>query len=446
MNLRLVRDAWCKFWFEPRSPVPLALFRILFSVMVLETLLHFACDFSLYYGAENLLPVDAIANSNWDMRPKLDLLLLLPNTDFWHWSYFCSIAGATVMLLFGLCTRFSAFWLFLGLITLQTHFQSNYNAGDRYEILVALLLALSEAGAAISLDNLIRHRKDDWRVVGFETQPISGWTVRVLQVQLAVAYCHAFFSKIVGRQWLDGSVMYYVSRFRDFHRFTLPFIYDSRLGCKLVAWSTIAIEGAMWTLIWVKELRYWVLFLGILMHLTIAFTMEIPVFEGLFISTYILFVDPKDLARCMDKVKQRVRRRFGRPVRVAFDGSCILCVRSAGLIHRLDVCDRLRLCDFRDERDDSALVGVDRERAQREMLVNVGIEWLGGFRALRWMAWRLPLLWPLAPFMYLPGATILGERVYAWLAVNRFNLVGGTCSGAQCENPNVVDKLSHNTQ
>lgn len=60
-----------------------------------------------------------------------------------------------------------------------------------------------------------------------------------------------------------------------------------------------------------------------------------------------------------------------------------------------------------------------------------GTRLLSGFAALRWLAWRLPLLWPLAPFLYLPGMATLGQRLYLWVARNRLRLVpchGGVCT------------------
>jgi predicted DCC family thiol-disulfide oxidoreductase YuxK len=56
-----------------------------------------------------------------------------------------------------------------------------------------------------------------------------------------------------------------------------------------------------------------------------------------------------------------------------------------------------------------------------------------GFEAFRWMAWRLPLLWPLAPFLYLPGMKPLGQRLYLLIARNRFRLV--PCHGGVCTLP-----------
>ena len=56
-----------------------------------------------------------------------------------------------------------------------------------------------------------------------------------------------------------------------------------------------------------------------------------------------------------------------------------------------------------------------------------------GFRAFRWMAWRLPLVWFVLPFLYLPGVESLGQRAYLWVARNRFRLV--PCHGGVCTLP-----------
>jgi predicted DCC family thiol-disulfide oxidoreductase YuxK len=56
-----------------------------------------------------------------------------------------------------------------------------------------------------------------------------------------------------------------------------------------------------------------------------------------------------------------------------------------------------------------------------------------GFKAFRWMSWRMPLTWPLAPWLYLPGVPWLGHRVYLWIARNRFKLV--PCKDGVCQLP-----------
>jgi hypothetical protein len=53
-----------------------------------------------------------------------------------------------------------------------------------------------------------------------------------------------------------------------------------------------------------------------------------------------------------------------------------------------------------------------------------------GFEAFRWMAWRLPLLMLIAPWLYLPGVPAMGAKIYRWIARNRFRLV--PCNSGKC--------------
>jgi predicted DCC family thiol-disulfide oxidoreductase YuxK len=116
-------------------------------------------------------------------------------------------------------------------------------------------------------------------------------------------------------------------------------------------------------------------------------------------------------------------------------------LKSVGIVRRLDWLKRLR---YVDARQPAALPGELRaltqpgsplrpERLLEEMhlLTPGGGRVYHGFAAFRWMAWRLPLLWPIAPLLYLPGVPWLGQRLYLWVARNRFHLVpchGGVCT------------------
>ena len=56
-----------------------------------------------------------------------------------------------------------------------------------------------------------------------------------------------------------------------------------------------------------------------------------------------------------------------------------------------------------------------------------------GFRAVRWIAGRVPLLWPLYPLLFIPGMARLGQRLYLWIAKNRFHLL--PCRDGVCTIP-----------
>ncbi|MCE9533353.1 MAG: DUF393 domain-containing protein [Planctomycetes bacterium] len=121
---------------------------------------------------------------------------------------------------------------------------------------------------------------------------------------------------------------------------------------------------------------------------------------------------------------------------VLYDGTCPLCQKSVSILKRLDW---LRRLSYHDARDTDQLpetpVKLDAEKMLQEMHVLTPDRQraYAGFRAFRWIAGRLPILWAFWPLMFVPGVPWLGNRVYRWVARNRYNLV--PCHDGQCAVP-----------
>lgn len=252
-------------------------------------------------------------------------------------------------------------------------------------------------------------------------------------MQLCIAYGHTWYCKIQGDRWNDGTAVYYAVRYEDLVRFLLPRIFDQLPVYQILTWGTLVIEFALWTLIWYRPTRYWVLLAGLSLHIGIEYCMNLPMFEWVFMFTYFLFIYPEDLSRSWTYVKTWIECKFGEPYKLAYDGDCLFCVRVVGLIHRLDIFGRLRPIDFRAE-ERTELGDIDMDRAEKELLVKTRKgEWLGGFYAFRFIAWRLPLIAIIAPFLLIPGVAQLGEEIYKFVAARRQFILGGTCSHESCK-------------
>jgi len=121
---------------------------------------------------------------------------------------------------------------------------------------------------------------------------------------------------------------------------------------------------------------------------------------------------------------------------VVYDGDCPLCQKSVRLLRGLDWLNVLAFIDARDPDQVAALpVPVEAQRLLEEMhlVTPDGQHVYHGFEAFRWLAWRLPLLWAVAPLLYLPGMKSLGQRAYLSVAQNRLRLV--PCHGGVCTLP-----------
>jgi predicted DCC family thiol-disulfide oxidoreductase YuxK len=113
-----------------------------------------------------------------------------------------------------------------------------------------------------------------------------------------------------------------------------------------------------------------------------------------------------------------------------YDGQCAFCIRSVKLAKRLDWFNRLRPVDARTVTDGMPALSPERLMEEMHLITPQAGHIYHGFGAFRWMAWRLPLLWALAPFLYLPGVPTVGQKIYLWIARNRFQLV--PCHGGVC--------------
>ncbi len=103
------------------------------------------------------------------------------------------------------------------------------------------------------------------------------------------------------------------------------------------------------------------------------------------------------------------------------DSHCGLCRRTMHTLSRLDWLKRLQRIDIHDEEARKhAAPDLRYEDLDKSMHIRLADgSTLAGFRAFRRLSYSLPPLWPLMPFLYLPGAARIGERIYATIADRR---------------------------
>lgn len=119
---------------------------------------------------------------------------------------------------------------------------------------------------------------------------------------------------------------------------------------------------------------------------------------------------------------------------ILYDGDCPLCRQSAAILQRLDWSGRLNYQDARAVAELPVRTPpLDPVRLLEEMhlITPQGTQVYYGFAVIRWLAWHLPLLWPLAPFLIIPGIPALGQRICLWIARHRYALV--PCRDGVCQ-------------
>jgi hypothetical protein len=143
---------------------------------------------------------------------------------------------------------------------------------------------------------------------------------------------------------------------------------------------------------------------GTLFHLGIDLTVNIPLFEWIFIGSYVCYIAPQDLARIMDWLKAGIYRLFGPAHIVRYSVYDINQIRFAGVLHRLDIFGRLAIEPY------SELNVRKCEGTAFELTSNGKL--FCGFQAFRKISLSVPLLWPILPALYLPGFAQISRQLF----------------------------------
>jgi hypothetical protein len=303
MTLARMREAWERFFFEPQSPAPIGVFRILYGTCVTVTLLLLHSEWLDWFGVHSWVTMSTMARVEPGVR--LNLFTVMPHNDGWIAAFFWIFLGFAILLTFGLWTRLSSIIVFVCLASMQQRNLYILHGGDVFLRVTGFFLMFAPAGAAYSMDRLIRVRRN---LEGAEIEPRAPWAQRMIQFELALLYFASFLWKIKGAPWLNGTALFYVFQIHALQRFPLPGWTQQLWLLKLLTWYTLILEFSLGVLIWFRPFRYPLLVLGLLFHLGIEYSLNIPMFEWDVLTAYVLFIDPADLRRIVHFTREFLRR------------------------------------------------------------------------------------------------------------------------------------------
>ncbi|MES2526765.1 MAG: HTTM domain-containing protein [Bdellovibrionota bacterium] len=304
MSYKTFLNRWDRFFFKPQPVEGIAVFRIVWCLLLLAYLFLDIGNITDFYGPKALLSLNTVKSQfNY---PHMNLFHLfgdsVPVVMGMMWIYgialFCGMIGFK--------TRFS---LVIALVCMVSFHQRNIWLLSSSEVLmrtIMILLVCAPAGNALSVDSLIGRFKlnplpRDW----------APWALRLIQIQISVVYLWTVWHKLKGDHWIDGTAVYYATRLHNMTNFPVPVLLDNMFTIKLMTWGTLILEFAMGTLIWFKEFRKPLIVAGIFFHLGIEYMMSIPFFEIVMIVLLINFVTPQEMRSFVSsyilKVKEGIR-------------------------------------------------------------------------------------------------------------------------------------------
>ena len=291
-------ESWNSFWFGEVSTANLAVFRILFGLILFFWTWSLLPGLTPFFTKHGVLPAQPhYKGGGWGLLgefPSHTAVVIL----------WVALLIASIALVLGVFSQVAAAVAWVALVSFEQRNPYVFNSGDGLIRLISFYLIFAPTSASLSLRTFLRDRSAFW---SFPTRP--AWPLRLLQLQFSAVYLFAVWDKVRGTTWNNGTAVSIALRITDLERFPTPgFITHSLLISNLLTYGTLVIELSLAILVWNRKLRPWVLLAGLSLHLGIEYSVRVGFFGASILSMYVLWVPPERVEGLLLALRRRLSR------------------------------------------------------------------------------------------------------------------------------------------
>jgi len=285
--------AWNRFWFREVDGRPLAAVRIGTAVAGLFVWIETAPLLSTYYVETGEFPLEGARSWSTEWVSRFAMPEFLGSLEAVV-TLFAILLGFLVALLVGVGTRVAAWGAWALVVWFQYRNPTFLNGGD--EILRLTLFYLALGYTVVRPGERVWTLDRRWAPGGREGGRKSGrervpvWTLRLIQIQVALVYFVSGFWKVLGQGWWNGEAVYYALGNESFTRFGLP-EWSGLQPLFVVVGLAVAWWEVLFPLLvgWSRS-RIPALLFGVALHTGIFLAMNIGVFAFIMLATYPAFL------------------------------------------------------------------------------------------------------------------------------------------------------------
>lgn len=289
--------AWDRFFFGFSAPKAVGVFRIMFGLTLLLSVVLRMFGTDAYFTDASGIGIHDIKDLLPDFfRPAV---MWYPKTLQAAWFFQIAEVAALLLLVVGVFGRIGsrvlgALILFCHLGLMQRNYSIVYGA-DMVATFWIFGFCFLDSTEEFSLRAWwSRRARAEGRLVKAEPEWSRIFTsvgARLLQIQLCVVYMYTGFEKLKGGDWWDQTAVWKVLGNSQLMTTDLSFLRNVPLVIGAATWGTVLFEVYCAVLFWPRATRKWMLALGWLLHIGIALTMGLYIFSLTMMSAYVLFAD-----------------------------------------------------------------------------------------------------------------------------------------------------------
>jgi hypothetical protein len=282
--------AWQQFFHTPEPVAALCVFRLLFGLLLFVNGLNL-----LLYADDFFGPLGILSARGFEKvypQKRFSLFLMLPATSGTAYGMVIAFLLASAAVSAGFLTAISTPVAWICLISLHHRNSTIFNAGDTLQRLLLLLLCFAPSGLALSVDSWLRN---DNPLTALREQQFDPWALRLIQIQVTIVYIRAVFWKLRGKPWREGTAVAYVLHTMGLRRLSAPQFAVLPAVAPILAYGTMALEAFIPPALWIRELRYTGIILGLVLHITFELFLNVHLFGVTMCVALVSFIPPNDI-------------------------------------------------------------------------------------------------------------------------------------------------------
>lgn len=275
-----------RFLFRSCSPLTCVLVRVTYAAILIVYVGVWMLDGSKWFSDAGVMRAET-ARALVD-APIESIFQWIPTTPWTVNIGLAILMLQSVCLLVGVCSRFQAACIFVWLVSFQSRNPLILDGEDTVFRIFAFSLIFMPTDYAWSLGRRWWYAPSNW--VDAVSQ---AWGLRLIQTQMILIYLSAAWSKFLGETWRDGSAMFYVYQMDDlFGRGPLPMsLLESEFLVRTATWSVLAVESILPIALCFRRTRLIAVCVGIALHLSMEYAMNLFLFQWIMIVGLLSFVD-----------------------------------------------------------------------------------------------------------------------------------------------------------
>ena len=409
---------WNQVWFQDKTTLPLDVIRLLLGFLLFFNYAMYSSDDVLaLYSNHGLFSKDVVPEmqtlSSFSLFAYLD-------QDWQVLTFHYVFVSLAFMLFVGWHTSWAKWLVLIGHLSYFNRNEFLFYGVDTVAIALLLILCIAPIGRYLSLDRveyqrrLMKEKGLDARAPAFTSR--RGFACqRLIQIQMAIIYFSSAIEKLYGNSWWSGEAPWFAMANNETAFFPLGVFAEHFWLINLMAYGTILIEIAYPFLIWGYKTRPYLLAGALMLHTSIALLLGMYYFAAVMICGHLAFMRRGWYAAAGEWWRDKLGG-----MEMIYDGDCGFCKRS--MIWFLGF-DGLRQIKTRNYRSDPSPLVASEKVDVALYVVTPDNKAIPGFDAYRHVVLRVPGMWWLVPFFYIPALSRwIGRPTYLWIARNRMVL------------------------